>query len=511
MIIEQIYDKSLAHASYAVANKGKVLLVDPGRDPSPYLDFAKKNNAEIVAVFETHPHADFASSHLEFQQKHGAKIYINPKVGVSYDYEPLDHNDEVTIGGVTIRTLFTPGHSPDHNSYLLIDENGKPKAVFTGDALFVGDVGRPDLREGAGNIQVKRNELAAMMYDTIHDIFAKLPDDVIVYPAHGAGSLCGKNLSDELHSTIGRQKKENWAFQIKDKDVFVDNFLDGQPFIPKYFPHSVELNRKGHAPIEEGIQGVSILNDPSDLDEGIVIVDTRPQEGFKAGHIKGALNIQATEDDKYETWLGSVLDPEEPFYLIAEDEEALNEAIRRTAKIGYEKYIKGAMVHPISAEHQVKETPLEDFDQNRGAYTILDVRNEPEVKTEKPFESSVNIPLPELKERLDEVPLDKPIVVHCAGGYRSTIGASLLEKHFGDKVDIYDLSTEINNYKDRPEVRAAGKIPENSRKIIGEMISSAESVVGIDAKEAHIIIIHRLLELDQRLDRIEKLLEDKNS
>jgi len=466
MIIEQIYDKSLAHASYAVANKGKVLLVDPGRDPKPYLDFAKKHDAEIVAVFETHPHADFASSHLEFQQKHGAKIYINPKVGVSYEYEPLDHNDEVTIGDMTIKTLFTPGHSPDHNSYLLIDESGTPKAVFTGDSLFVGDVGRPDLREGAGNIQVKRNELAAMMYDTIHDIFAKLPDDVIVYPAHGAGSLCGKNLSDELHSTIGRQKEENWAFQIKDKDVFVDNFVDGQPFIPKYFPHSVELNRKGHSAMDESIEQVPVLKDSSELEDGVVIVDTRPQETFKADHIKGALNIQASEDDKFETWLGSVLDPEESFYLIAEDEEALKESIRRTAKIGYEQYIKGAMVHPKSGGHQTKETPLKDFNRNREAYTILDVRNESEVETEELFDSSVNIPLPELKERLDEVPLEKPIVVHCAGGYRSTIGASLLEKKFGEKVEVYDLSTEIENYKDRPEVRAASEIPENSRKII---------------------------------------------
>lgn len=454
MIIEQIYDKSLAHASYAVASQGKVILVDPGRDPEPYLDFAKKHEAEVVAVFETHPHADFASSHLEFQQKYGAKIYINPKVGVSYAYEPLDHNDEVIIGDMTIRALFTPGHSPDHNSYLLIDADGKPEAVFTGDSLFVGDVGRPDLREGAGNIQLKRNELAAMMYDTIHDVFAGLPDDVLVYPAHGAGSLCGKNLSDELYSTIGQQKTENWAFQIKDKDIFVESFLDGQPFIPKYFPHSVELNRRGLDPMENSIDQVPRLKEESEIVEGVTIIDARPEEEFKKGHVKGALNVQATEEGKYETWLGTILDPEEPFYLIAADQKNLDEAIRRTAKIGYEKYIKGALVHPSTADFQAKKAPLKDFDADAESYTILDVRNTSEVETEKIFDSSLNIPLPELKERLDEIPLEKPIVVHCAGGYRSTIGASLLEKKFGDRVDIYDLSTEVESYKEKAESKS---------------------------------------------------------
>ena len=451
MIIEQIYDKSLAHASYAVANKGKVILVDPGRDPQPYLDFAKKHDGKVVAVFETHPHADFASSHLEFQKKHGAKIYINPKVGVSYDYEPLEHNDEVNIADMTIRALFTPGHSPDHNSYLLIDPAGKPKAVFTGDSLFVGDVGRPDLREGAGNIQLKRNELAAMMYDTIHDVFAELPDDVLVYPAHGAGSLCGKNLSDELFSTIGQQKEENWAFQIKDKDVFVESFLDGQPFIPKYFPHSVELNRKGLDPMGESVDQVVMLKDGSEIEEGVTVIDARPADEFKEGHIRGALNVQATEEGKYETWLGTMLDPEEPFYLVAADQESLDEAIRRTAKIGYEKYIKGALVHPSAVGDQTKKTPLEDFNADAEAYTILDIRNTSEVETEKIFDSSLNIPLPELKDRLDEIPREKPIMVHCAGGYRSTIGASLLEKKFGEEVDVYDLSTDIESYKEKAE------------------------------------------------------------
>lgn len=451
MNIEQIYDKALAHGSYAIESNGQVMLVDPGRNPEPYIEFAKKHNGKIVAVFETHPHADFASSHIEFQKRFGAKIYINPKVGVSYDYEPMEHEDTVKIGDVTMKALFTPGHSPDHNSYLLIDKNGKKRAVFTGDSLFIGDVGRPDLREGAGNIQVNRKELASMMYDTIHDIFANLPDDVEVFPAHGAGSLCGKSISEELSSTIGVQKEENWAFKIDDRAVFIDNFLEGQPFIPKYFPHSVELNRQGISPLSESIEAVPRLSEADQLEEGIRIIDTRPADMFKQGHLKGALNIQSGEDDKYETWIGAILDPGEPFYLVAEDQEKLDAAIERTAKIGYEKYIKGALVNPTSGLIKSKHIPLEDFRENPGKYTIIDIRNQSEVNVEKFFESAISIPLPELPDRISEVPIDQPIVVHCAGGYRSAIGSSILEKNMDNQVNIYDLSEEIEAWKEEIE------------------------------------------------------------
>ncbi|MDH3709547.1 MAG: MBL fold metallo-hydrolase, partial [Cyclobacteriaceae bacterium] len=232
MKIEQFYDKALAHGSYAILSEGQVALVDPGRDPQPYQEYAEAHNASITAIFETHPHADFASSHLEFYQKHGATIYINSKVGVSYPHQVMDDGDEVQIGKITIKALFTPGHSPDHNTYLLIDEQGKYHSVYTGDSLFVGDVGRPDLREGAGNIQMEREKLARMMYKTLKEVFEPLDDDVLVYPAHGAGSLCGKHMSEDTYSTIGREKKENWAFQVDDEQVFVNTLLEDQPFIP---------------------------------------------------------------------------------------------------------------------------------------------------------------------------------------------------------------------------------------------------------------------------------------
>lgn len=254
MHIKHFYDHALAQGSFAIESNGKVALVDPSRDIQPYIDFAKQHDADIIAVFETHPHADFISSHLEIQEKFGAKIYVNEKVGVSYDFKHIGHGDEVKVGKVTFRALFTPGHSPDHNSYLLLDENGNEKAVFTGDSLFVGDVGRPDLREGAGNIQVSRKELAGMMYDTVNGVFSELADDTIVYPAHGPGSLCGKNMSNDLSSTISNEKANNWAFQIQEKDKFVNAFLEGQSFIPKYFPNSVEVNRKGAKYLEDAVK-----------------------------------------------------------------------------------------------------------------------------------------------------------------------------------------------------------------------------------------------------------------
>ncbi|ELR73387.1 Metallo-beta-lactamase family protein [Fulvivirga imtechensis AK7] len=444
MKVEQIYDKALAHGSYAIESDGKVALVDPGRDPQPYLDFAKKHNGKIVAVFETHPHADFASSHLEFQKKFGADIYVNPKVGVSYEYKPMEHNDEVKIGQVTVRALFTPGHSPDHNSYLLLDEKGKESAVFTGDSLFVGDVGRPDLREGAGNIKVNKKELAGMMFETLQTVFDKLDEDVVVYPAHGAGSLCGKNMSDDLYSTIGREKKENWAFQLKEKDQFIASYLEGQAFIPKYFPYDVELNRKGAESMEESIKKVQYTEGADKIEGGALVIDVRDQSKFKGGHLKGAINIQNNENDKFETWLGSIVGPDEKFYLVADNREELDRGVKRAAKIGYEANIRAAVI--VAGEKPVTESALDlqDFRQNPAKYTIVDIRNTSEVAGGKFFENAVNIPLPELRERAAEVNADKPVVVHCAGGYRSAAGASILAQKLNTQV--YDLSEAIKEF-----------------------------------------------------------------
>lgn len=292
MEVKQFFDPALAHYSYAIASEGEVALVDPGRDPQPYLDFAGEHNAKVVAVFETHPHADFISSHLEFYEKQGAAIYINSKVGVSYPHKTMNDGDEVKFGKVIMKALYTPGHAPDHNSYLLLDETGKSHSVYTGDSLFVGDVGRPDLREGAGHVHMKREELARMMYQTVHHVFKKLADDVRVYPAHGAGSLCGKHMRQDAFSTMGEEKKSNWAFQEDHEDSFVNTLLKDQPFIPKYFPHAVEINRGGAAPFEESVQSVQRLEKDQPLEAGIPVIDVRAEVLYKRGHMKGAINIQ---------------------------------------------------------------------------------------------------------------------------------------------------------------------------------------------------------------------------
>lgn len=444
MKIEQFYDKGLAHASYAILSGKEVAVIDPARDPKQYLDYAEKNNARIVAVIETHPHADFVSSHKEIAQKTGAKIYVSKLLGADYPHEGFDEGDTLKLGDIILKSINTPGHSPDSISVVLEDDEGKTKAVFTGDTLFIGDVGRPDLREKAGNIQAKREQLAEDMYHSTREKLMTLPEETLVYPAHGAGSLCGKNLSSDTVSTIGREKKENYALQEMGKEEFVSLLLEDQPFIPKYFGFDVAVNKKGAENFEKSIQDVPRIESNSNLESGVLIVDTRPQSDFRKGHVKGALNIM--DGGKFETWLGSIVGPEEKFYLIADDKETLESVIRKSAKIGYEVNIKGALLNPENAKETSSEFDLNDFKSNPDKFTIVDVRNEGEVKnTGKKFSNSINIPLPELRERANEVPTDKPVVVHCAAGYRSAAGASILNSKI-ENTPILDLGEDINQF-----------------------------------------------------------------
>jgi len=438
MDIKQFYDENLAHASYAILSEGEIALIDPARDPKPYYDFAKDNNAKITAVIETHPHADFVSSHLEISKHTGAKIYTSKLYGPDYEYTPFDGGDEIKIGKVTLSSINTPGHSPDSISVLVKDENGKDYALASGDTLFVGDVGRPDLRESAGAISQKREELARMMYNTIHEKLLKIPDDVLVFPAHGAGSLCGKALSDERYSTIGKEKQRNYALQPMSEDEFVDVLLDGQPFVPKYFGYDVETNRKGAPDFEESVAKVPRI-DGNVIDPDIVIIDARMADEYAKGHIDGAINIAPGR--AFETWLGSIVGPDEMFYLVATNDERLGQLIRRAAKIGYESKIKGALVNTGEESSVQGELDLNDLKQNPENYTIIDVRNEGEVKDYKVFETAVNIPLAELRERVNEVDTSKPVVVHCAGGSRGSTGASIIEEKTGKKA--HNLGNQI--------------------------------------------------------------------
>lgn len=443
MLINQFYDYGLAHASYAVIRAGKMIVIDPERNPQPYYDFAALHEADIVGVIETHPHADFVSSHLEIHQQTGATIYVSKLVGAAYPHETFDEGDVIELADIKLKAINTPGHSPDSICILVEDEAGKTAAIFTGDTLFAGDVGRPDLRENAGNITAKKEELARDLYRSTREKLMKLPHDVVVYPAHGPGSLCGKSMSPDLQSTIGKELRENYALQLMNELQFVDLLTADQPFMPKYFGYDVGINKEGAPSFSESIGSVLRLSADVKLEESIIVIDARGEKEFKAGHIAGSFNIQ--ENGKFETWLGAVLNPDEPFYLIGGSEHQLDNAIARAAKIGYEKNIKGALLTPPNATAISPALDKDHFRAHPEEFTIVDVRNWNEINQSKIFADAFTIPLPELREQIHRIPGDKPIVVHCAAGYRSAAAASITASQI-KSVPVYDLGETVTSF-----------------------------------------------------------------
>jgi hydroxyacylglutathione hydrolase len=443
MKVEQFYDKGLAHASYAVLNNSEIILIDPARNPKPYYEFAKNNQAKIVGVIETHPHADFTSSHLEIYHTTGAIIYTSSLVGADYPHQTFDEGDHIELGDISLEAINTPGHSPDSISILIIDKEGIEYALFTGDTLFVGDVGRPDLRENVGNIKAKAEELSRSLYRSTREKIMTLPEDVIIYPAHGPGSLCGKNISPELQSTIGKELKENPTLQDMTEDEFVKLISEDQPWVPKYFPYNVALNKAGLESFEQSIRAATDILHKENLIENVLIVDTRQAIDFQAGHHKNAINIP--DSLKFETWLGSIVNPSESFYLVGYDKESLQLIMEKVAKIGYEKFVDGLLWNDYGS---IKENAFnqEEFDNNQDQFTVVDIRNENEVKNDKIFKDAIHIPLPRLRESTEHIPTNKPIAVHCAGGLRSAIGSSILSLKLNGAT-ILDMGTRIKQYK----------------------------------------------------------------
>lgn len=444
MKIKQWEDKNLSQFSYAVFSETnmEMVLIDPSRNPQPYLDYAKEENATIVGIIETHPHADYVSGHAELKQLTGATIYTHSLVGAAYEHQQFDDGDSIVLGEIRMTSIHTPGHSPDGIS-ILLEHDGKQKAVFTGDTLFIGDCGRPDLREGAGNIQSKREDLAKQMYHSLREKLSTLNDDVLVYPAHGAGTLCGKNLSKESNSTIGQEKQTNWSLQEATEEEFVKNLLADQPFVPAYFPYDVEVNRKGAASLPGSIAKIQWLKPFSKVDERLWIIDVRDEQNFKDGHLPHAINLM--ENGKFETWLGSIIQPGEQFYLTGASEEQVKRMILRAAAIGYESAIAGVFV-TSGGEVQESEIDVDMFKHHLNAYTIVDVRNASEIKEKKIFPGSLSIPLPQLRERVEEIPTNKPIVIHCAGGYRSAAASSLVHSIVNNKTNVFDLGEAIKEF-----------------------------------------------------------------
>lgn len=440
MKVKQFNDKALAHYSYAIVSEGEMALIDPSRDPFPYYEYAEQQQARIVAVFETHPHADFVSSHLQVHQETEARIYVSQNLGAEYPHMAFDEGSRMKLGKTFLHALNTPGHSPD--SICIIAEEGEDIVLFSGDTLFIGDVGRPDLREQVGNLRAKRVELAKMMYHTIHNKFSDLPGDTIVYPAHGAGSLCGKNMSTAASSTLEQERRHNWAFQVEKEEDFVEEITANQPFVPDYFGFNVDLNRRGADPLRKDFRLYFML---SEVPQDVTVVDTRDAASFQKGHLRGSINIMArSEKDKFETWLGAIVKPDEPFLVVVDRVTQAPEIMQRISKIGYERRLKGiATISGTDLQHS-EELDLQDFAQRPTSYTILDIRNTSEAAEKVIFDSSIKIPLNELRERLAEVPAEKPVVVHCAGGYRSSAGSSILESVL--PVKVFDLGEEIRKY-----------------------------------------------------------------
>jgi hydroxyacylglutathione hydrolase len=448
MQIKQFEDKNLSQYSYAILSdcEKKIILIDPARNVQPYLDYAKETEAQIVGVIETHPHADFVSSHLELHQISGAIIYTSKDVHALYPHQTFDEGQSIQLDKIKLSAINTPGHSPDSIS-IILEHEGKQKAVFTGDTLFIGDCGRPDLREGAGKIHATRQDLAKQMYHSLRDKLIKLDDETLVYPAHGAGTLCGKNISNENSSTIGNEKKTNWSLQDATEEEFVKNLLKDQPFIPAYFSFDVELNRIGANVLQDNLSKIktakAIDGTGVSLDKELWVIDVRKEEDFKEGHLPHAINLM--EDGKFETWLGSIINPEEKFYLAADSNDQIERMILRVAAIGYETAIKETIIVKGGSE---KEAEIDEdiFKNNIKEYTIVDVRNTTEVKEGKIFPNSISIPLAEIRNRINEIPTDKPIVVHCAGGYRSAAASSLIHAKLNGSVSIFDLGEDIKNF-----------------------------------------------------------------
>jgi len=432
MHFEQFYLGCLAHASYLLASEGEAVVVDPQRDVEIYLKSADENHVAIRHIFETHLHADFVSGHRELAARTGARIYIGAQAEATFPHIAVQNGFHVQVGKMRITALETPGHTPESICLVIADEDKSPApwAVLTGDTLFLGDVGRPDLSK-----RYNAAQLAGMLYDSLHGKLLALSDDVLVYPAHGAGSLCGRNMRAERVSTIGTERLTNYALQIKSREEFVEQLTSNLPTRPEYFLQDAEINRTGAAPLSDlpALPAVEPAELKALLEEGGIALDVRPGEQFAAGHVPGSVNIALS--GQFASWAGALLGLAARPVLIAESPEAVSEARMRLARIGLEDargYLRGgidAWSHaglPVATLPQISVEVLTDRLQGNGLQ-VLDVRREPEWEAGH-IPGATWWPLDNFKVAPPEVDRDLPIAVHCKGGYRSMIACSLLQR-----------------------------------------------------------------------------------
>jgi len=445
MKIEQIYTGCLAQGAYYIQSGNEAAIIDPLREIKPYLEKAKRNNATIKYIFETHFHADFVSGHLDLAKATGAPIIYGPNANPSFEALIAKDGQEFKLGEVTIRVLHTPGHTMESSCYLLMDEQGKETAIFTGDTLFIGDVGRPDLAQKS-NLTI--NDLASYLYDSLHNKIMPLPDDIIVYPAHGAGSACGKNMSKETSDTLGNQKKTNYALKAATKEQFIKEVTDGLLPPPFYFPKNVMLNKTGYESVEKVIsKGMTPLS-PEIIemlveDHNALILDTRKPQIFKDGFIPQSINIGI--DGDFAPWVGTLITDINQAIIIIAEEGREEEVVTRLSRVGYDNalgYLEGGIeawkkagkeidqVTSISAEElakRLKENPN---------IIIKDVRKQSEFEAEH-VENAENTPLAYINEYMASFDKEKDNYIHCAGGYRSMIACSVLKaRGYHNVIDI---------------------------------------------------------------------------
>jgi glyoxylase-like metal-dependent hydrolase (beta-lactamase superfamily II) len=432
MYFEQFYLGCLAHASYLLASEGEAVVVDPQRDVDIYLKAADEHGLKILHIFETHLHADFVSGHNELAARTGAKIYIGARAGAKFPHVDVQDGFDLRVGKMVLRVLETPGHTPESICLLVTNEekSAQPWAVLTGDTLFLGDVGRPDLAKTHTSA-----ELAGMLYDSLHAKLLALADDVLVYPAHGAGSLCGRNMRAERSSTIGTERLTNYALQIQSREEFVQQLTANLPARPEYFLQDAEINREGASALADLVElpPISAAQLKSMLDSGVVALDVRPGDQFAHGHVPGSINIALS--GQFASWAGTVLGLSARPALIADSPEQLSEARLRLARVGIEDaagYLNGGVAAWQLAGFALAELPqitvqvLQDRLQAH-ASQVLDVRREPEWQAGH-IEGATWWPLDNFKVSAPEIDRDRPIAVHCKSGYRSMIACSLLQR-----------------------------------------------------------------------------------
>ncbi len=444
MIIEQIYTGCLAQGAYYIESEGEAAIIDPLRETSPYLDKSRERGTQIKYIFETHFHADFVSGHLDLAQKTGAQIVYGPHAETAYAKHSAQDGESFQLGKLTIKVLHTPGHTPESTTYLLLDEQGQEHAIFTGDTLFIGDVGRPDLAQKSGSVTVE--DLASMLFDSLRNKIMPLPDEVIVYPAHGAGSACGKNMSKETWDTLGHQKETNYALRASmTKAEFIREVTEGLLPPPQYFAKNAQINKSGYESIDVVLERGARALSPREFEvvaneSNALILDVRDKKDFVRGFVPNSIFIGL--DGSFAPWVGAlVVDLMQPILLVAPQGRE-EEAVKRLARVGYDNalgYLAGGFEAWQSSGAEVDSIQTIDVAALETSYladstiNILDVRKPGEWQAEH-LKTAQHFALDTLNQNMSEINADQEYYLHCRSGYRSTVAASILKSRGFDRL-----------------------------------------------------------------------------